>query len=178
MMVGVVLVGAWLARWAFHKVISTMEQRKRANADEVAAAAARDNSKEEIRRLDDCEVRLDHDRRAASKLEGQVREAERRAEEAERRAADVRSSHRREVALLEDDVEMSRILNGRLQGQLKAERKVSGIRQQGLKASQAEAKERADKAEAHLAALQGYLEEEKVGSLLLSCPNFTVIILV
>ena len=113
--------------------------------------------------LDQLEAQCNADDADIAALNDEAVKATCRAEQEEHRAKVVPDAHDREVRELELDAEFGRIMSGRLEGQLAAERQVRLLRKERLDATLVLDKERADRAELSIAMVWECLEREKVG---------------
>ncbi|CAM9293723.1 unnamed protein product [Ectocarpus sp. 12 AP-2014] len=116
---------------------------------------------EESNALDTLEVHLDTECVELDVQEAKTRETTHRAEKEEKRLATTRRSHAQEIRALMEDVRLGEILQGRLEGQLEAERDVREIRKKRFKGDVAAAKERAKAAELTLATISGLVKIEQ-----------------
>lgn len=133
--------------------------RAQAGAQTQAARQAED------RMLERLEAQCSTEDADIGVLKDEAVKATSRAEQSEHRATVVQRAQGREVRDLELDANFGRIMSGRLEGQLAAERQVRLLRHERLDAALALDKERADRAELSIAMVWECLEREKVGSM-------------
>lgn len=119
----------------------------------------------EDRMLDRLEAQCSTEGADIGMLKDEAAKATSRAEQSEYRATVVQCAQGREVRDLELDADFGRIMSGRLEGQLAAERQVCLLRHERLDAALALDRDRADRAELSIAMVWECLEREKVGSM-------------
>lgn len=133
-----------------------------------AGAQSQASREMESRTLDRLEIQCNANDADIDRLQDEAAKAASRAEQSEHRAKVVQRTQGREVRDLELDSDFGRVMSGRLEGQLAAERQVRLLRNERLDAALALDKERADRAELSIAMIWECLEREKVGSMI-SC---------